>query len=651
MATEMPRHKLLCSQCGELYAAGEYQRCPKDDTTLNEIVLEGDPDEDPLVGEVLDGRFEIEDILGEGAMGRVYRATQTSVDRTVAVKTLRPKFSTDEKTIKRFQREARVISDFSHPNIVRLVDFGQDLERGTLYLAMEYVDGYPVREILDRGRVAPELALHLAVQLCGALAEVHSYDLVHRDLKPENLMIVPLTDGRVELKLLDFGIAHVLRESEGLTKTGAVFGTPQYLSPEQAEATEVGPYSDVYSTGIVLFEMLAGIPPVAGETAMQIMVGHVNGRVSKLDEILGRGELSDELVWLVNQMLSKLPAERPDDILHVRDIIKTIASLEDYETPEVDPSVDFETMFEPYILEPGQRSSAKPGDTPATVHAGPAQALGGDSESFVDGPVDSIPPRPESTYGIAGRPRDSHGEPPESIPTETQPPTSTGSSTMPPETSTQLGRSSSDVSEAPVEDELSQLNGSTNRMAFLGLLGVLVLGGVVALNFLGAEPEEREAAGSSGTSTAEEGDERVDGVPGRARRESPSEAPSDDTNGGVRAQTEPAARPDEETRGVEKPGEEGGEERGDEGGTESDSPQGELSAPGDSEEESGWTRVEDAAPSPESDESAPEPSPQTERNKASPQGSSAPRSGPSEEVSPEESSDDESYDPGLFPVE
>lgn len=645
MATEMPRHKLLCSQCGELYAAGEYQRCPKDDTTLNEIVLEGDPDEDPLVGEVLDERFEIEDILGEGAMGRVYRATQTSVDRTVAVKTLRPKFSTDEKTIKRFQREARVISDFSHPNIVRLVDFGQDLERGTLYLAMEYVDGYPVREILERGRVAPELALHLVVQLCGALAEVHSYDLVHRDLKPENLMIVPLTDGRVELKLLDFGIAHVLRESEGLTKTGAVFGTPQYLSPEQAEATEVGPYSDVYSTGIVLFEMLAGVPPVEGETAMQIMVGHVNGRVSKLDEILGRGELSDELVWLVDQMLSKLPAERPDDILHVRDIMKTIASLEDYETPEVDPSLDFEAMFEPYILESGERSSAKPGDTPATVHTGPAEALGGGSESFVDGPVESIPPRPESTYGIAGRPRDSHGERPEAIPTETKPPTSAGDSTMPPEPTTQLGRDSSDVSEAPVEEELSQLSGSTNRIALLGLLGAVVLGGVVALNFLGAQPEETEAEGSSATSTSEERNDRVDGVRGRARPESPS----DDTNGAAKEHTESATRSDEETRDSEKPG----EKRKDEGERESNASQGELPAFEDTDEESSWTKVEDSAPARESEESGPDPSSQTETNEATSEGSSAPKSGPPEEASPEkgESSDEESYDPGLFPVE
>jgi len=424
--------KFLCPDCGEVFTRGEMEHCPNDGSALAEFVVDDEPREDPLIGEVLDERFAIEEVLGEGSMGRVYRAKQTSVDRDVAVKTVHPDHATDEETVKRFHREARAISEFSHPNIVRLVDFGQDLDRGTLYLAMEYIDGYSVRALVDRGRLTPAFTVHLGIQVAGALAEVHSHEVVHRDVKPENLMIVPLTDGRVEVKLLDFGIAHALRAPQNLTETGAVFGTPHYLSPEQAQAEEVGPYSDVYSLGAVMFAMLTGRHPVDAEDPMEVMVGHVRGKIPSVAEVLGRGAVSDHLNWLVGNMLSTRPEDRPPDILRVRDVLETIASLEEYETPEVDPSVGRQGMFQSFVLERSvERNPADEGrgeDAPGADSVGSGGLAGEISSAAARTPPESFepPPRSESDEPTGAAAEERDGEEVESrrgrdLPNETEP--------------------------------------------------------------------------------------------------------------------------------------------------------------------------------------------------------------------------------------
>lgn len=514
MAESSLAHKQLCPECGEIYDKGEVEHCPEDGTALTEFVVDNEPDDDPLLGQMLDERFAIQDVLGEGSMGRVYRATQVSVDRDVAVKTVHPGHATDEETVKRFHREAQAISDFSHPNIVKLVDFGQDLERGTLYLAMEYIDGYPVRDLMHRGRLEPAFAVHLAIQLTGALAEVHSHGLVHRDVKPENLMVVPLADGRVEVKLLDFGIAHALRQSQNLTETGAVFGTPHYLSPEQAEAEEVGPYSDVYSLGAVLFAMLTGRNPVDAEDPMEVMVGHVQGEIPSVDELLGPGAISDHLNWLVGNMMSTRPEDRPGDILRVRDVLKTIASLEEYETPEVDPSLPWEAMFEPYLLPPADAASEPTGaDDAATEELERDDGVeppGGEPELA---PPEAFDPPPQSP-AASGSPAESTdaGQPPEAGPPERADETGGAPESEPPEEAERTDEADADGSEGrgfrAAPDEPTHIDEETNTVGFFAYaaVGVILLGVVFVLYFtFGGDGSDIEAERAPGqTSGASE---------------------------------------------------------------------------------------------------------------------------------------------------
>jgi len=494
MAESSLAHKQLCPECGDIYDKGDIDHCPEDGAALAEFVVDDESDNDPLLGQILDERFAMQDVLGEGSMGRVYRATQVSVDRDVAVKTVQPGNATDEETVKRFHREAQAISDFSHPNIVKLVDFGQDLERGTLYLAMEYIEGYPIRKLTQRGRLEPALAVHLTIQLAGALAEVHSHGLVHRDLKPENLMVAPLADGRVEVKLLDFGIAHALRQSQNLTETGAVFGTPHFLSPEQAEAEEVGPYSDVYSLGAVLFAMLTGRNPVDAEDPMEVMVGHVQGEIPSIEELLGPGAISDHLNWLVGNMLSTRPEERPGDILRVRDVLKTIASLEEYETPEVDPDVSWETMFEPYLLppadetwEPADGTVEVPGKRPLEETGEPA---GGEPERS---PPEAFDPPPQSPAS----PRSPNDSESSGTPADSGPPESASDESG--ETTEKSGEDRSEgrgFRAAPDEPTHIGANGTSAGFFAYAAGGVILLGVVFALYFAfgGGDSAEAERA-------------------------------------------------------------------------------------------------------------------------------------------------------------
>ena len=315
-------------------------------------------------------------------MGRVYRATQTSVDRVVAVKTLGPRTSGSELVTRRFEREARVISEFSHPNIVQLFEFGEDEATRTLYLAMEYIDGHHLSRLLGCGRLDAELAVELALQLCGALAEVHSHGVVHRDLKPSNVMIVPLADGRLELKLLDFGIAHELQTSEELTETGSVWGTPHYLAPEQAVGRSVGPRTDIYSLGIILFRMLTGRAPVDGETPIEIMYKHTLGQVPKLEEVPGPDAECRRLARLVDWMLATDPEQRPSDVLEVREELSRIVDGRDWGSCRVDPSAGRGEMFEPYLKEACECIPAGESTLTGRPELGVAGTGGGESPAF-----------------------------------------------------------------------------------------------------------------------------------------------------------------------------------------------------------------------------------------------------------------------------
>ncbi len=339
-----------CAECGAEYDSS-FSACPEDGAKLYHYSVD-DQGDDALVGEVLDARFRIERVLGEGGMGKVYRAAQLSVDRPVALKVLHGNLSSDQSFIKRFLREARVVSNFQHPNIVSLVDFGQDAERNLLYLVMELLDGQDLDGLLDRGRFHPELALEIAAQVCAALSEPHANEVVHRDLKPDNLMLTVTSDGSLQVKVLDFGIAQAVDGDTKLTKTGMVFGTPQYMAPEQAAGAETSAATDIYALGIILYSMLVGRPPFDGETAMQIILHHMQSPVPDVREFAGLEGTPPSLAELVRDMVQKEPADRPATVLEVRDKLEAIMAEMGASRVRLDVHKPHDEMFAPWILEP-----------------------------------------------------------------------------------------------------------------------------------------------------------------------------------------------------------------------------------------------------------------------------------------------------------
>lgn len=318
------------------------------DEVSEALVGEGDE----LVGSVLDERFKVVSPLGAGGMGRVYRGRQLSVDREVAVKVLHGSLGTQEEFRRRFLREARVISGFSHPNIVQPVDFGRDETRGLLYFVMEYIEGLSLGHLLAKNRLEPRLALEIARQVTGALAEAHRQEIIHRDLKAENLILVSNADGSLLVKVVDFGIAFPSGEGSQLTATGQVYGTPAYMAPEQAAGEEMDHRTDLYALGVVLFEMLTGHLPVAGDSSMEVMVAHIKQGPPPLSTVMEPGQVPEPVMELVDDLLETSPSDRPAGALEVRSRIQTIQEELEWGPLEMQPEVPLELNLSEHYLEP-----------------------------------------------------------------------------------------------------------------------------------------------------------------------------------------------------------------------------------------------------------------------------------------------------------
>jgi eukaryotic-like serine/threonine-protein kinase len=262
---------------------------------------------DPLVGRLLDGRYQVESRLARGGMATVYRALDTRLDRPVALKVMHPGLAEDQAFVSRFIREARSAARLSHPGVVAVYDQGED--GGTVFLAMEYVPGRTLRDLMrQRGRLTPREAFDVLEPVLSALAAAHQAGIVHRDVKPENVLLAD--DGRV--KVADFGLARSALTSGGSNATqGVVMGTVAYLAPEQVERGAADPRSDVYSAGILLYEMLVGAPPYAGETPMSVAYQHVTSDVPAPSAALPG--LADDLDVLVQTATDRNPDGRPDD--------------------------------------------------------------------------------------------------------------------------------------------------------------------------------------------------------------------------------------------------------------------------------------------------------------------------------------------------
>jgi len=288
---------------------------------------EGDPG-DPLIGALVAGRFRVDALLGEGGMGRVYRATQLGLGRRVAVKLLHPHLAQEPDLALRFEREAKAASMLNHPNSVIVYDFGR--WKNELFIAMEYLDGRGLDRILLREHpLSAERIVFFLAQLCDVLSVAHRMDLLHRDLKPENLLIVKDADGREVVKVVDFGLAILAQgaRDQRLTLEGSVSGTPAYMSPEQALDKELDRRSDIYAVGCVLYEMLCGSPPFEGSSPVECLAMHL------YDEPVAPSQRSRQgvdkgLETLALWCLEKKPENRPQSIDEVR-----VALLEALDQP------------------------------------------------------------------------------------------------------------------------------------------------------------------------------------------------------------------------------------------------------------------------------------------------------------------------------
>jgi serine/threonine protein kinase len=234
---------------------------------------------DPLIGTVLDGRYQMLERLGEGGMGVVYKARQTSIDRTLALKMLNPQMAQDPTWVQRFYNEAKACSRLQHPNTIRMYDFGQTSD-GRLFMTMEFLDGISLRAAIDQGPMSGERVAKIIIQCCASLAEAHSLGIIHRDIKPDNVFLLTHAGAADYVKLLDFSVAKLLQEGDRMhTQAGMVFGTPQYMSPEQGRGLPLDARSDLYALGILAFEMLTGNVPFHDDNPMTVIQMHLRSEL------------------------------------------------------------------------------------------------------------------------------------------------------------------------------------------------------------------------------------------------------------------------------------------------------------------------------------------------------------------------------------
>jgi serine/threonine protein kinase len=291
-----------CPLCEKSYG-DDVEVCTLDGAALRD----SRPNRDTLSGKVIKGRYRVLEKLGEGGMGTVYLAEQVAISRKVALKILRPDYTSDQEFVRRFRQEAKLAASFSHRNVVTVFDFDQ-ADDGSLYIVMEYVDGESLADVIRNGPMDISRGLQLAAQIADGLNAAHRAGVIHRDVKPENIMVVG--EGE-EIKLMDFGIAR-LRDTGAtsrLTRAGTIMGTPAYMAPEQIEGQEVSERTDIYAFGIVLYEILSGTVPFRAPTPGAVLIKHLQETAVPLRKL--RSDVPVLVERVVIQALQKDPANRP----------------------------------------------------------------------------------------------------------------------------------------------------------------------------------------------------------------------------------------------------------------------------------------------------------------------------------------------------
>ena len=304
---EGSKSNLFCPSCG-----AELPDSPNYCVACGFPLLPEEEEADALIGATIADNFRLDNVLGEGAMGRVYKATQLSLEKTVAIKVLHQHLAGDRNIVRRFHREARAASRLNHPNSLHIIDFGQTQDR-VLYIAMEYIEGRDLHQVISEDfPLALDRIVDLIGQVCDALDEAHAAGIVHRDLKAENIMVVRRRDGREEVKVCDFGIAKIQDPGDNdasapITVAGIVCGTPEYMSPEQCRGEELDGRADVYSLGVLLYQITTKALPFVADSPLGVVTRQLTDQPVRPTQI--RSDV-EETKLLENVILKALTKDR-----------------------------------------------------------------------------------------------------------------------------------------------------------------------------------------------------------------------------------------------------------------------------------------------------------------------------------------------------
>ncbi|MBU1244048.1 protein kinase [Myxococcota bacterium] len=286
-------------------------------------------EEGPLSGVLFEGKYKVGSLLGEGGMGQVYKATHIMMRKDVALKILHPTMGLRPEIVERFRREAESAARLSHPNIIQVLDFGRASD-STFYLVMEFVEGSSLSHVMYEGPMNWRRVCRMGIQMLSALEEAHKAGVVHRDLKPDNIMLQIDAGGEEHLKILDFGIAK-LAESEGgvqVTQAGMIFGTPSYISPEQAQGRIVTHKADLYAMGVILFQMLTQRLPFEASSPIDLLGKHIHEPPPRVRSYVP--DIPAPLEALILKTMSKKPDDRPQDAFEMRSVLGKLLEMDHY---------------------------------------------------------------------------------------------------------------------------------------------------------------------------------------------------------------------------------------------------------------------------------------------------------------------------------
>ncbi|MEZ4232659.1 MAG: protein kinase [Polyangiaceae bacterium] len=326
----------LCPDCGHQFS-GEARFCPFDGALLEQRGR-WDPSGDPLLGSVVDGRYEVLEVLGEGGMGTVYRVRHTTLGRFFALKVLRKDLAGDRELAARFIQEARAAASVSHPSVVQITDFGA-LDGEQPYFVMEMLEGQSLGWLIQHGGAIPAArAVRILRQVAEALGAAHAAGIVHRDLKPDNIHVGSAAgSGSDVVKVLDFGLAKVAGASR-LTRQGMVFGTPHYMSPEQASGGSVDHRADIYALGVVMYEMFTGRVPFEADSYMGVLTKHMYVAPTPPSEIVAAARELGALEDMTLRCLQKKPVQRFESMADFIEELDRVAKVGDDGSVSLRPS-------------------------------------------------------------------------------------------------------------------------------------------------------------------------------------------------------------------------------------------------------------------------------------------------------------------------